>query len=155
MGEERLAQWLKSPAPLNAVRERQAGITDLKDRLDLREELAVIGEHANVGIHPEALLQWAETPNKLASPWIFWVAVLFPILAIPSGLYWAVTGIGSPFSPLPPSCTTAKASREEESTSKPEPSQRPPIASENGIQARRTILTIHRTAGPLGSSTES
>jgi hypothetical protein len=97
MGEERLAQWLKSPAPLNVIRERQAGITDLKDRIDLREELAVIGEHANVGIHPAALLQWAETPNRLGSPWIVWLAVLLPVLAIAGGIYWSVTGIGTPF----------------------------------------------------------
>jgi hypothetical protein len=97
MGEERLAQWLKSPASLDVIRERQASITDLKDRLDLREELAVIGEHANVGIHPAALLQWAETPNKLVSPWIFRVAVLLPILAIACGILWAATGIGTPF----------------------------------------------------------
>jgi hypothetical protein len=97
MGEERLAQWLKSPASLDTIRDRQASVVDLKDRLDLREELAIIGEHASIGVHPAALLQWAETPNKLASPWIFRVAVLFPILAIASGIYWAVTGIGSPF----------------------------------------------------------
>ena len=97
MGEERLADWLKSPASLDVIRERQAGVTDLKDRLDLREELAVIGEHANVGIHPAALLQWAETPNTLVSPWISWVAVLLPILAIACGIYWSVTGIGAPF----------------------------------------------------------
>lgn len=97
MGEERLAQWLKSPAPLNVIRERQASITDLKSRLDLREELAVIGEHANVGIHPAALLEWAETPNRLASAWILRAAVLFPILAIGSAIYWGVTGIGTPF----------------------------------------------------------
>jgi hypothetical protein len=97
MGEERLAHWLKSPAPLDTIRERQASVVDLKDRLDLREELAVIGEHANVGIHPAALLQWAETPNRLVSPWIFWIAVLFPILAIASGIYWAVTELGTPF----------------------------------------------------------
>ena len=97
MGEERLAQWLKSPASLDVISERQAGITDLKDRLDLREDLAVIGEHANVGIHPAALLQWVETPNSLLSPWILRVAVLLPILAIACGIYWAVTGVGAPF----------------------------------------------------------
>jgi hypothetical protein len=97
MGEERLARWLKSPASLDVIRERQAGITDLKDRLDLREELAVIGEHANVGIHPAALLQWAETPNTLVSRWMLWVAILLPVLAIACGIYWGVTGIGTPF----------------------------------------------------------
>jgi hypothetical protein len=96
MGEERLAQWLKTPASLNEIRERHAGIADLKGRTDLREELAVIGEHSNVGIHPAALLQWAETPNRLVSSWILWIGVLFPIAAIACTVYWGITGIGAP-----------------------------------------------------------
>jgi hypothetical protein len=96
MGEERLAQWLKAPAFLDEIRERHASITDLKDRVDLREELAVIGEHSNVGIHPAALLTWAETPNRLVHGRIFWVGVLLPVLAIGCTLYWGLTGIGTP-----------------------------------------------------------
>jgi hypothetical protein len=96
MGEERLAQWLKAPAPLSEIRERHAGINDLKDRIDLREELAVVGEHSSVGIHPAALLNWAETPNQLNAPWMVWIGVLFPAVAVGFTLYWGVTGVGSP-----------------------------------------------------------
>jgi hypothetical protein len=97
MGEERLAQWLKSPAPLAVIRDRHASLTDLRNRLDLREDLAVIGEHANVGIHPGALLEWAETPNKLGARWIFRLAVVLPVLALGTAAYWAITGSGAPF----------------------------------------------------------
>jgi len=97
MGEERLAEWLKSPAALDVIRQRQASVTDLKDRLDLREDLAVIGEHANVGIHPAALLKWAETPNRLTASWLRLVAIALPVLAIASVTYWGFTGIGAPF----------------------------------------------------------
>jgi hypothetical protein len=96
MGEERLAQWLKTPAPLTEIRERHASINDLKGRTDLREELAVIGEHSSVGIHPAALLKWAETPNRLVSSWMLWVGVLLPIVAIATTIYWKVSGVGSP-----------------------------------------------------------
>ena len=96
MGEERLAQWLKAPASLNEIRDRQASITDLKSRTDLREELAVLGEHSNVGIHPAALLQWAETPNRLVSSWLLWIGVLLPAVAVGGSIYWGVTGIGAP-----------------------------------------------------------
>jgi len=96
MGEERLAQWLKTPAPLGEIRERHASINELKNRTDLREELAVIGEHPSVGIHPEALLKWAETPNRLNARWMIWVGVLFPAVAIAFAIYWGVTGISSP-----------------------------------------------------------
>jgi hypothetical protein len=96
MGEERLAQWLKTPAPLSEIRERHASIEDLKDRTGLREELAVIGEHSSVGIHPAALLKWAETPNRLNARWMLWIGVLFPAVAIAFTVYWSVTGVGSP-----------------------------------------------------------
>lgn len=97
MGEEHLAQWLKSPAPPAEIRERQAAVAVLKTRLDLREELAVIGEDSNIVVHPAALLDWAEKPNRLLSPWMPRLAVLLPILAIGSALYWGITGIGTPF----------------------------------------------------------
>jgi MutS domain V len=96
MGEQRLAQWLKNPACLNEIRERHAAIADLRDRIDLREELAVSGEHSKVGIHPAALLQWAETPNQLVSGWLRWAGVLLPIAAIAGAVYWGITGIGTP-----------------------------------------------------------
>jgi hypothetical protein len=97
MGEERLAQWLKSPAALDVIHERQASVNDLKNRLDLREELAVLGAHSNVGIHPAALLEWAEKPNRLVFGWMLWLAVLLPILAIGCVIYWSVSGVGAPF----------------------------------------------------------
>ena len=96
MGEERLAQWLQVPAPIDVVRERQASIRELTQRLDLREELALIGEHANVGIQPAALLEWAERSNRLGSRWFPALGVLFPILAIAAVLYWAVTSAIAP-----------------------------------------------------------
>jgi hypothetical protein len=97
MGEQRLAQWLLSPAPVEVIRQRQASVTELKSLLDLREDLAVLGEHANVGVHPAALLEWAAKPNRLGAPWIFWVAVLSPVLAAGAALFWWWSGIGSPF----------------------------------------------------------
>jgi MutS domain V len=96
MGEERLAQWLKTPAPVSEIRERHASINDLKGRTDLREELAVIGEHSSVGIHPAALLNWAETPNRLVSRRLLWTGVLLPVVAIAFTLYWKVSGVGTP-----------------------------------------------------------
>jgi MutS domain V len=97
MGEQRLAQWLLSPASLDVIRERQASITELKDRLDLREDLAVLGEHGNVGVHPAALLEWAGKPNRLSARWVLLAALLFPILAIAGASFWWWSGIGSPF----------------------------------------------------------
>ncbi len=97
MGEAVLASWLLAPASAEQIRERHGCIGDLRDRLDLREDLAVLGEDAKVGVHPRALLAWAESPNVLERPWIRWGARVLPPLCIAAAIVWAVLGIAEPF----------------------------------------------------------
>ena len=69
-GERRLAAWLLSPAPPEEVRARQAAVAELRPRLDLREELALLGEDVRAGLHPEALAAWgAEPPLHGVATW--------------------------------------------------------------------------------------
>ncbi len=97
MGEDTLARWLLSPATLDAIKARQASIADLRERLDLREQIAVLGESAEVGVHPEALLKWALAPNQLPRGWLLWVSLLLPSLAILTAVIWSVKGLMTPF----------------------------------------------------------
>jgi hypothetical protein len=60
MGEETLAAWLLDPAPPDAVPPRQEAVAELAPRLDLREDLAVLGENARDGVHANALSTWGE-----------------------------------------------------------------------------------------------
>ncbi len=92
MGEEALASWLLAPASPEQIRERHACIGDLRDRLDLREDLAVLGEDSKVGVHPQSLLAWAESPNVLEQPWIRRTALLLPFLCAAAAVAWAVLG---------------------------------------------------------------
>ncbi len=55
MGEETLAAWLLAPADLPSVRARQAAVQELTPRLDLREDLAVLGEEVAARVRPDAL----------------------------------------------------------------------------------------------------
>lgn len=96
MGEEALAGWLLSPSPLQTIRERHACTADLSPRLDLREDMAVLGEPATVGVRPAALLEWAEAPNRLDRAWITSAAVVLPALAVAAGTVWALTGLVAP-----------------------------------------------------------
>jgi hypothetical protein len=66
-GEETLARWLLEPAPLEEVRARQEAIEELRSQVDLREQLAVLGENVRVGVHSEALAAWGEAPSLLRS----------------------------------------------------------------------------------------
>jgi hypothetical protein len=62
IGEDRLAQWLKSPATAEVVRARHLAVDELRGRVDLREELAVVAEEARSGVDPVHLAQWGEAP---------------------------------------------------------------------------------------------
>ncbi|MBI4521074.1 MAG: DNA mismatch repair protein MutS [Gemmatimonadetes bacterium] len=67
IGEETLAAWLRTPASSAVVRARQEAVDELVPRLDLREDLAVVGEDARVGVDAEALAAWGERPPETAS----------------------------------------------------------------------------------------
>jgi len=66
-GEETLAAWLHAPASPGVVRDRQAAVTELRPMLDLREDLALLGEEVRTGVDPDALASWASGPPTLAA----------------------------------------------------------------------------------------
>jgi hypothetical protein len=90
MGEDTLAQWLLAPADIDTIGRRQAGIADLRGRLDLREELAIEGDARTIELHSDMLLRWAEAPNRLDRTWIRWTAPLLAGLAAACVFAWAV-----------------------------------------------------------------
>jgi hypothetical protein len=97
MGEDTLAAWLLSPSPVPQLTQRHAAIAELRSRLDLREDIAILGEDLKVGIHPEALMQWAEAPNQLTRPWLRWLSLFLAISAIAAAIVWAELGTKAPF----------------------------------------------------------
>ncbi len=96
MGEETLAQWLLAPSPLEQVRERQLAVAELRAQLDLAEDLAVLGEDAKVGVHPEALMRWAEAPNRMDPPGLRWLAPALAAGAVACVFIWAFWGMATP-----------------------------------------------------------
>ena len=66
-GQRTLAHWLLHPAAPAEIRARQQAVDELRDRLDLREELAVMGEDVRRGVHAGALPRWGEAPPLLDS----------------------------------------------------------------------------------------
>jgi hypothetical protein len=97
MGEDTLASWLLSPSPVPQLTQRHAAIIELRNRLDLREDVAILGEDLKVGIHPDALMQWAEAPNQLTHSWLRWLSLLLAIAAVAAAIVWAELGIKTPF----------------------------------------------------------
>ena len=97
MGEDTLAAWLLAPATIEQVRERHAAINELRTELDLREDAAVLGQDAGVGVFPDELGTWAETPNQMKPLWLAWVAPILAVLAVLSAVVWAVWDVVTPF----------------------------------------------------------
>lgn len=62
-GQDQLAAWLKHPSPILDLRARQSAVTDIGPRLDLREDLAVLGAEAQRAVDSTALSAWAGSPS--------------------------------------------------------------------------------------------
>ena len=77
MGENRLADWLRRPSPKSVVLARQALVSEFRQKLDLRENLAVTGEALRPRLDPESLLGWAEGPANL--PGKVWRGLAFAL----------------------------------------------------------------------------
>jgi len=97
IGEEALAKWLLSPSAVSEIEERHSAVRELRDELDLREDLAILGEDAGVGVYPEALLCWAEAPNQMKPEWIPWLAPFLGMAAVTAAVVWGYFGIATPF----------------------------------------------------------
>jgi len=95
-GEQMLANWLLVPAPLSVVRDRQGAIADLRDRTALRDDLSLKGPAPQIELHPDALIAWAEAPNRLNRPGMILLGVALAVLAIAAALLWAVADIAAP-----------------------------------------------------------
>ncbi len=67
-GRARLAEWLQTPASLPEIEARQLAVADLAPRLELREDLAVLGSEVETRARPQALARWATAPSPLENP---------------------------------------------------------------------------------------
>ncbi|HEY0384470.1 MAG TPA: hypothetical protein VGC64_00595, partial [Pyrinomonadaceae bacterium] len=89
VGEETLAQWLMSPAANEVVRARQQAVAELRQRLDLREELALLGEGIRSGEDAKALAVWAAAPPWLVSRFVRVMALVLALLGLSTLIYGA------------------------------------------------------------------
>lgn len=94
-GEERLAAWLLSAAPVDEIAARHGAIRDLKERLKLREELFCLGESVRAGVHPEALAKWGECKPILRSTAIRVASTILSLLWIAGMVGWGVWGFST------------------------------------------------------------
>ncbi len=65
-GQAKLAGWLLAPAKPSEIRERQAASIELRERLTLREDLALLGGDLEIAVDPNHLRDWAKAPARFA-----------------------------------------------------------------------------------------
>jgi len=97
MGEDTLAAWLLTPSLIADIKQRHAALTELRTHLDLREDVAILGDDLKVGIHSEALTHWAEAPNQLKHQALRWFTLFLSLASIASAIFWAERGEKTPF----------------------------------------------------------
>jgi hypothetical protein len=97
MGENRLANWLCEGSEIIAILERQKLIEELREKLDLREDLAVTGEDLRARLNPESLIYWAEGKSILPEGALRVIAALLAIAAGALLFYYLETATLWPF----------------------------------------------------------
>jgi hypothetical protein len=95
-GQETLANWLLAPASPQLVHGRHAAVAELRPRLDLREDLAVIAEDARSLEPAGALAAWAEGEAVLVSRTLPGVAAGLAGLWLAGLAVWMIWGLAYP-----------------------------------------------------------
>jgi hypothetical protein len=88
VGEETLAEWLLTPASTGAVRKRQDAVSELRPKLDLREDLSLLGEGVPSGQSARGLAVWANGPYWNISAWIRPTAIAISVLTATTLILW-------------------------------------------------------------------
>ena len=92
-GEEALARWLMAPATLAEIRDRHAAVEELRHRIDLREDLALLGDEVRSGLDSEPLPRWGEQPPILDSPLLRATATALAVVALAALASWWFFGV--------------------------------------------------------------
>jgi MutS domain V len=94
-GEDTLARWLRMPAGAAEARARQSAVAELTPRIDLREELALLGDDLRSGLEPDALAAWGTAPAVVFPGWTRIVATPLAFLTVLALFLWLVLGFTS------------------------------------------------------------
>jgi ABC-type transport system involved in cytochrome c biogenesis ATPase subunit len=87
-GERTLARWLLDAAPPDEIRQRQEAVRELQTALDLREDLARLGEDVRADDDPDALAAWAGAAPVLAARWPVWLGAVLAAGNVAAGIGW-------------------------------------------------------------------
>jgi hypothetical protein len=87
-GEQTLADWLLTPGEISAIRLRQDAVQELSSRLELREDLAVLGDDIRAALDDRQLAAWGARPPVHFLAGSRWIALFLGIIAAAAGIAW-------------------------------------------------------------------
>jgi len=93
-GESQLARWLCEPADSDEVRGRQQAVVELTPRVDLRRDLALLGEDVGEQLSPEVLIAWGVGSSWLLSHHLRAAAAGLSALSLAGLAVWLLTPAG-------------------------------------------------------------
>lgn len=91
-GEQLLANWFLSSANPSEIHSRQEAVADLRDRLDLREYLAVAGPDVQAATDFAVLRAWAAEAPQEVSPGRRWAVIVLGWCNFTALLGWVAVG---------------------------------------------------------------
>ncbi len=93
VGEGTLARWLLEPAAPAEIRRRQQAVRELAPALDLREDLARLGQEVQADDDPHGLATWASAPPALSGRRRAWLGLLLAAGNVAAVVAW-LSGTG-------------------------------------------------------------
>lgn len=95
-GADVLASWLLSPASKDAILARQAAISDLRGRSDLREDLASCGRTDFEALDVASLAEWGRSAEPKIPEWLRWISPILAVLTTAAAVWYLATDHGWP-----------------------------------------------------------
>ena len=89
IGERTLAGWLLTPGTLSDVTERQGAVGDMRSRIALREDMALLEEDVRAAVDDKGLAVWGAQPATHFFPGARIVALLLAVAAAATLTSWA------------------------------------------------------------------
>ncbi|MCU1336369.1 MAG: mismatch repair protein MutS domain protein [Bryobacterales bacterium] len=86
MGERVLAGWLLTPGEPKEVAARQESVKELRPSVDLREELALMGDDLRAALDDRRLGAWGTEPPVIFFPGARWVAFALALASVATGV---------------------------------------------------------------------
>jgi hypothetical protein len=91
MGESQLAEWLCASSSKADILKRQGLVTELREKLDLHRDLAVIGDELRARLNPESLTGWAENNRAMPGTLARVAAIVLALSAVAAIVFYLAT----------------------------------------------------------------